>query len=94
MWVRFLHAGPNNMAYTYTSKHQKSCSVDGDVTYTLRDPEPNAIVMHAGNNDEMIRVAPDGFYVRGVKVPADDQEAETVYNAFKQWLTWANLQRR
>ena len=44
-------------------------------------------------SSEMLRVAEDGFYVRGVKVPADDKEAETVYNAFKQWLAWANLQR-
>ena len=42
---------------------------------------------------EMLRVAKDGFYVRGVKVPADDKEAETVYNAFKQFLVWAELHR-
>lgn len=81
------------MAY-YDPRIKKSYSIDGDVTYTIRDPEPSAIVMHAGNNDEMIRVSPDGFYVRGVKVPQDDKEAETVYNAFKQWMVWANLQRR
>jgi hypothetical protein len=44
--------------------------------------------------DEMIRVDKDGFYVRGVRVPVDDKEAETVYNAFKQWLVWANLQQQ
>lgn len=43
---------------------------------------------------EMLRVAKDGFYVRGVKIPADDQEAEIVYNAFKQFLTWSELNRR
>lgn len=64
------------------------------MTYTIRDPEPTAIVMHGSNNDEMIRVSPEGFYVRGVRVPADEREAETVYNAFKQWLAWANLQRQ
>ncbi len=42
---------------------------------------------------EMLRVAEDGFYVRGVKVPADDKEAETVYNAFKEFLTWSRLHR-
>jgi hypothetical protein len=41
--------------------------------------------------DEMLKITPDGFYVRGVKVPQDDKEAETVYNAFKQWLVWAQL---
>ena len=43
---------------------------------------------------EMLRVAQDGFYVRGERVPADDKEAETVYNAFKQFLVWAELNRR
>lgn len=43
--------------------------------------------------DEMLRVAKDGFYVRGIRVPQDDKEAEKVYNAFHQWLTWATLNR-
>jgi hypothetical protein len=41
--------------------------------------------------DEMLRVAKDGFYVRGVKVEADAKEAQAVYNAFKQWMTYAIL---
>ena len=41
----------------------------------------------------MLAIKPDGFYVRGEKVPADAKEAEAVYHAFKQWLAWANLQR-
>ena len=55
-------------------------------------PEPNNVTMFAGGT-EMLRVAQDGFYVRGIKVPADDKEAETVYNAFKQFLVWAELHR-
>jgi hypothetical protein len=42
---------------------------------------------------EMLRVAKDGFYVRGKRVNQDDKEAEVVYNAFHQWLTWATLNR-
>ncbi len=53
----------------------------------------NSLTMIAGGS-EMLRVAQDGFYVRGVKVPADDKEAETVYNAFKQFLVWAEMNRR
>ena len=45
------------------------------------------------SNTEMIRVAQDGFYIRGAKVPVDDKEAETVYNAFKQFLVWSELHR-
>jgi hypothetical protein len=69
---------------------------DIDVEYKIREEQPSAIAFHTGGagSEEMIRVDKDGFYIRGVKVPADSQEAETVYNAFKQWLAWANLQRR
>ena len=42
---------------------------------------------------EMLRVAKDGFYVRGKRVNQDDREAEIVYNAFHQWLTRATLNR-
>lgn len=45
------------------------------------------------NNNEMLRIAKDGFYVRGKKVEIDDNEAEKVYNAFHQWLTWSTLNR-
>jgi hypothetical protein len=61
------------------------------------DPEfeahQNSLTMIAGGC-EMLRIANDGFYVRGVKVTQDDREAEIVYNAFKQFLTWAELNRR
>jgi hypothetical protein len=41
--------------------------------------------------DEMLRVAKDGFYVRGIKVEADAKEAKAVYEAFKSWMTYAIL---
>jgi hypothetical protein len=41
--------------------------------------------------DEMLRVAQDGFYVRGVRVEADEKEAKAVYEAFKSWMTYAIL---
>lgn len=62
-----------------------------DISFAQR--HNNSLSMIAGGV-EMLRVAEDGFYVRGVKVPADDREAEIVYNAFKQFLTWAELNRR
>ena len=45
------------------------------------------------NSSEMLRIAKDGFYVRGIKIKQDEKEAEKVYNAFHQWLTWATLNR-
>jgi hypothetical protein len=56
------------------------------------DAEPNNITMISAGK-EMLRVAEDGFYVRGEKVPADDREAATVYNAFKEFLVWNRLSR-
>jgi hypothetical protein len=54
--------------------------------------ESNTITLNTGTS-EMLRVARDGFYVRGKRVNQDDKEAEIVYNAFSQWLTWTTLNR-
>lgn len=67
-----------------------------DSTISISDEHTNmqnSLTMVAGGT-EMLRVAPEGFYVRGQRVPADAKEAETVYNAFKQFLVWAELNRR
>jgi hypothetical protein len=60
-----------------------------DVPNTI---EPSNIVLNS-DMTEMLRIAKDGFYVRGVKIEQDEKEAEKVYNAFHQWLTWATLNR-
>lgn len=52
--------------------------------------QPNTITCLAGG-EEMLRVGPEGFWVRGVKVPQDEGEAQAVYNAFKQWMAWMSL---
>jgi hypothetical protein len=52
-------------------------------------PENTVQLFCAG--DEMLRISPDGFYVRGIKLENNDQEAVQVYNAFKAWLAWASL---
>ncbi len=64
-----------------------------DTIYSFHNPEPNNIVCIAGGT-EMLKVGPDGFWVRGVKVTQDDKEAEIVYNAFKSWMMWAKLNER
>ena len=56
--------------------------------------ESAGVSFHTANNDEMLRITKDAFYVRGKPVPIDEHEAQTVYNAFQSWLAWANLQRR
>ena len=62
--------------------------------YQIRDTNEyqNSVAFHAGGS-EMLRMSPDGFWVRGKKVDQDDKEAQTVYNSFKEWLTWQQLNR-
>lgn len=55
-------------------------------------PPENNIVFNAGP-EEMLRVTEDGFYVRGVKVVADEKEAAAVYKAFKAFLVHHALTR-
>jgi hypothetical protein len=52
----------------------------------------NAITLHSSGT-EMLRIAEDGFYVRGVRLEQDDKEINQVYNCFKEWLTWSTLNR-
>lgn len=63
----------------------------------LQDPASEAagitFNVGPGQSSEMLRIAEDGFYVRGVRVPADDLEAGRVYRSFKSWLAWAQMNR-
>lgn len=55
----------------------------------------NTITFQAGNpSTEMLKVGPNGFWVRGVKVEQDEHEAKRVYEAFKGWMMWAELNKR
>lgn len=67
--------------------------LSGPVTYELDSIPKNNNITMITNGTEMLRVAEDGFYVRGEKVPVDDREAATVYNAFKEFLVWSRLHR-
>ena len=58
----------------------------------VNDLKPNTITCMAGGA-EMLRVSPEGFWVRGEKVAQDDNEAQVVYNAFKSWMAWAQLNK-
>ena len=67
-------------------------TVHSRVEYEFADAntQPNTITCLAGG-EEMLRVGPEGFWVRGVKVEQDEGEAQAVYNAFKQWMAWMSL---
>ena len=60
---------------------------------TMTSDTQESIITFTGGSDEMLRIAKDGFYIRGKRVNQDDKEAEIVYNTFHQWLTWATLNR-
>jgi len=72
-------------------KYNQADVIATEALYKFHEPTKGATTFYTGE-DEMLRVAEDGFYVRGKKVEQDDKEAETVYNAFKQCLAWAQLQ--
>jgi hypothetical protein len=61
--------------------------------FTIADTEPTAHVIMTTGETEMLKITNDGFWVRGVKVPQDDKEAVTVYNAFLQWMSYMALTR-
>lgn len=44
-------------------------------------------------SQEMLKIGPDGFYVRGKKIPVDENEGIAVFNALKRFLVEAELRR-
>ena len=74
----------------WITQHTGELDLDIDNYYSDSRLGANDINLTAGG-EEMLRVAKDGFYVRGVKVEADAKEAKAVYEAFKSWMTYAIL---
>jgi hypothetical protein len=77
------------------------CGMSG---YKFHDPPTTPIMTIGGSNDtnavtffsagvEVLKCSHKGFWVRGKKIKQDDREAEAVYNSFKEWLTWQQLNR-
>jgi len=56
-----------------------------DSVLTVSSPPENAITFRGGVA-EILKITEDGFYVRGKKVPVDEEEGVAVYRAFKQFL--------
>ena len=61
--------------------------------YVFQDPVPSNITFQAGQQQEMLRIGPDGFYVRGKKIPVDENEGLAVFKALKRFLVEAELRR-
>ena len=82
--------------------HSPVCGMSG---YKFHNPDPKPILTIGGSEDpntttfycagvETLKISDKGFWVRGKKIRQDDREAETVYNSFKEWLTWQHLERK
>ena len=59
--------------------------VDSPLTFQ----EPCSTIFFAtqeGEKAEILRIAKDGFYVRGVKLEQDEHEARKVWKAFTDWM--------
>ena len=50
------------------------------------DPQPPNIIFYVSGNTEMIRIAKDGFWVRGVKLEQDETEARKLFDALMKFL--------
>jgi len=75
--------------------YQYQVKKDLNVEYELWEnaPKNNTVIFNAGTDDEMLKITPDGFYVRGVAVEQGPGEAEAVYKAFKEFMTWAIISK-
>ena len=54
--------------------------------HTICDTSKSASIIFPANGHEMIRIAPDGFYVRGVKLAQDETEARKLFDALMEFL--------
>jgi hypothetical protein len=59
---------------------------------TMGTDESDAVTFFS-SGVEMLKCSSKGFWVRGQLVKQSDKEAEQVYNSFKEWLTWQQLNR-
>ena len=57
---------------------------------TVETQKENNITMYTGEQ-EILKITDNGFFVRGKRVPVDDNEALAVYKAFKQFLVYHAL---
>jgi hypothetical protein len=64
-----------------------------DPVLTVSGPDqPNAVTFFS-SGVEILKCSDKGFWVRGQLVEQSDKEAQTVYNSFKEWLIWQQLNR-
>jgi hypothetical protein len=69
----------------------------GDKIMVLKkDTKPvskNSVNFMLDNNEEVMSIRQDGFYVRGVKVEQNEDEAKKVYDTFCEWLSKQDINK-
>lgn len=68
-------------------------SPDLDLEWDPYTDSGTTMVFNIGST-EMLKISPEGFWVRGVLVPQDSKEAETVYKAVRDFVIWRELNKR
>ena len=64
-----------------------------DPVLTVSGPDqPNAVTFFS-SGVEILKCSDKGFWVRGQLVEQSDKEAQKVYNSFKEWLIWQQLNK-
>ena len=86
-WIDYFDAVAGETQWRYKK--------DSDIEYDFWDEKSknNAITFEAGEGNEMIKITPEGFRVRGVAVEQGPGEAEAVYKAFREFMTWAIISK-
>ena len=64
-----------------------------DPILRIDDPTKGGDITFYVNTDEFLKINNEGFYVRGKKLDIDDNEANSVYKAFREFLILSALLR-
>jgi hypothetical protein len=83
---------PNGTVGSFKIQSPNTVLTETTITQAYSDEYQNSVSFLC-LNEEMLRLSPEGFYIRGKKLEQDDNEARIVYNSFKEWLTWQQLNR-
>jgi hypothetical protein len=80
------------MSTNTTFRYRDSPVLNPIIQVGANTPAPANVTFYVGDK-ELLKLSNDGFYVRGKKLDVDDNEAEHVYKAFREFLIWSALIR-
>lgn len=82
----------NETIRTLGSRHKLITAMELSKFAENLEPGDQSIVFMASDevNGELLRIERDGFYVRGIKLEQDANEARAVFEAIREWLSKNN----